>query len=64
MIVQHSSPSVLPLSSSHDPYQRRTQLGLLRVSSEGGTGTIQQFQSSDLLPQAIEIIKKYELWAV
>jgi len=34
------------------------------VSSEGGTGTIQQFQSSDLLPQAIEIIKKYELWAV
>jgi len=40
-------------------YQRRTQLGLLSVSSEGGS-TVQQFQSSDLLPQVRAVLKHYE----
>jgi len=40
-------------------YQRRTQLGLLSVSSEGGS-TVQQFQSSDLLPQVRAVLKRYE----
>jgi len=40
-------------------YQRRTQLGLLSVSSEGGS-TVQQFQSSDLLPQVRAVLKRHE----
>jgi len=36
-----------------------TQLGLLSVSSEGG-GTVQQFQSSDLLPEVRAVLKHHE----
>jgi hypothetical protein len=45
-------------------YQRRTQLGLVSISSEGGLGVVQQFQSSDLLPQVSAMIKKYERWDI
>jgi hypothetical protein len=41
-------------------YQRRSQLGLVSVSSEGGV--VQQFQSSDLLPQVRAVLKHYERW--
>jgi len=40
-------------------YQRRTQLGLLSVNSDGGS-TVQQFQSSDLLPRVRAVLKRYE----
>ena len=40
-------------------YQRRSQLGLVSVTAEGG-GTVQQFQSSDLLPQVRAVLKRYE----
>jgi len=40
-------------------YQRRTQLGLVSVTSEGG-GVTQQFQSSDLLPQVRAVLNRYE----
>jgi hypothetical protein len=42
-------------------YQRRTQLGLVSIASEGGS-TVQQFQSSDLLPQVRATLKHYERW--
>src|SRR6185295_8602626 len=38
-------------------YQRRSQLGLLSVSSEAGV--VQQFQSSDLLPQVRATLKHH-----
>jgi len=41
-------------------YSRRTQLGLLSISSE--TGIVQQFQSTDLLPQVRATLKHYERW--
>ena len=42
-------------------YQRRTQLGLVSIASEGGS-TVQQFQTSDLLPQVRAVLKHYERW--
>ena len=41
-------------------YQRRAQLGLVSVSS--GDTTVQQFQSTDLLPQVRAVLKHYERW--
>jgi hypothetical protein len=41
-------------------YQRRTQLGLLSISSDAGI--VQQFQSSDLLPQVAAVLRHYERW--
>jgi len=41
-------------------YQRRTQLGLVSVTS--GDSTVQQFQTSDLLPQVQAVLKHYERW--
>ena len=41
-------------------YSRRTQLGLLSISSEAGI--VQQFQSTDLLPQVRATLKHYERW--
>jgi len=41
-------------------YQRRTQLGLLSISSDAGI--VQQFQSSDLLPQVTAVLRHYERW--
>jgi hypothetical protein len=41
-------------------YQRRTQLGLVSVSSDAGL--VQQFQTSDLLPQVKSTLKHYERW--
>src|SRR6266404_784779 len=41
-------------------YSRRTQLGLLSVSSDAGI--VQQFQSTDLLPQVRATLKHYERW--
>jgi len=41
-------------------YSRRTQLGLLSVSSEAGI--VQQFQSTDLLPQVRATLKRCERW--
>lgn len=43
-------------------YQRRTQLGLVSVSSGGSI--VQQFQTSDLLPQVQAVLKRYERWLV
>ena len=41
-------------------YQRRTQLGLVSINS--GSGLVQQYQSSDLLPQVQAVLKHYERW--
>jgi hypothetical protein len=41
-------------------YSRRAQLGLLSISSEAGI--VQQFQSTDLLPQVRAVLKHYERW--
>src|SRR6266481_10192218 len=41
-------------------YSRRTQLGLLSISSEAGI--VQQVQSTDLLPQVRATLKHYERW--
>ena len=41
-------------------YSRRSQLGLLSISSEAGI--VQQFQSTDLLPQVRAVLKHYERW--
>jgi hypothetical protein len=41
-------------------YQRRSQLGL--VSSTTDAGVIQQFQSSDLLPQVRAVLNHFERW--
>ena len=41
-------------------YQRRAQLGLQSVSNE--SGIVQQFQSSDLLPQVRAVLKHHERW--
>jgi hypothetical protein len=41
-------------------YQRRAQLGLVSISS--GDSTVQQFQSSDLLPQVAAVLAHYERW--
>jgi len=41
-------------------YQRRSQLGLLSISSDAGI--VQQFQSSDLLPQVQAVLRNYERW--
>lgn len=41
-------------------YQRRAQLGLLSVSSD--SGLVQQFQTSDLLPQVKAVMRRYERW--
>jgi|SRR5947209_7194318 len=41
-------------------YQRRAQLGLVSVTS--GDSTVQQFQTSDLLPQVQAVLKHYERW--
>ena len=41
-------------------YQRRAQLGLMSVSND--SGIVQQFQSSDLLPQVRAVLKHYERW--
>jgi len=41
-------------------YQRRSQLGLLSISSDAGI--VQQFQSSDLLPQVQAVLRHYERW--
>src|SRR5438477_9733334 len=41
-------------------YQRRAQLGLMSVSND--SGVVQQFQSSDLLPQVKSVLKHYERW--
>jgi len=41
-------------------YQRRAQLGLMSVSND--SGIVQQFQSSDLLPQVKSVLKHYERW--
>jgi hypothetical protein len=41
-------------------YQRRTQLGLVSIASEGSI--VQQFQTSDLLPQVRAVLKHYERW--
>ena len=41
-------------------YSRRAQLGLLSISSEAGI--VQQFQSTDLLPQVRATLKHYERW--
>jgi len=41
-------------------YSRRTQLGLLSISSDAGI--VQQFQSTDLLPQVQATLKHYERW--
>ena len=41
-------------------YQRRAQLGLQSVSND--SGIVQQFQSSDLLPQVRAVLKHYERW--
>jgi len=41
-------------------YQRRTQLGLVSIASEGSI--VQQFQTSDLLPQVTAVLKHYERW--
>jgi len=42
-------------------YQRRTQLGLVSITTEGSV--TQQFQASDLLPQVKATLKHYERWA-
>jgi hypothetical protein len=42
-------------------YQRRAQLGLVSVSTSGGA-VLQQFQSSDLLPQVQAVLSHYERW--
>jgi len=41
-------------------YQRRAQLGLVSITS--GDNTVQQFQSSDLLPQVAAVLQHYERW--
>ena len=41
-------------------YQRRTQLGLMSVSTDGSV--TQQFQTSDLLPQVTAVLKRYQRW--
>jgi len=41
-------------------YQRREQLGLVSITS--GDNTVQQFQSSDLLPQVSAVLAHYERW--
>ena len=41
-------------------YQRRAQLGLVSVSTGGAT--VQQYQSTDLLPQVAAVLKHYERW--
>src|SRR3989442_349937 len=41
-------------------YQRRTQLGLVSITTEGSVP--QQFQASDLLPQVRATLKHYERW--
>ena len=41
-------------------YQRRAQLGLMSVSND--SGIVQQFQSSDLLPQVRAVLNHYERW--
>ncbi len=41
-------------------YQRRSQLGLSSVSN--GDTTVQQFVSSDLLPQVQAVLSHYERW--
>lgn len=41
-------------------YQRRSQLGLVSVSS--GDSTVQQFQTADLLPQVQAMLKHYQRW--
>ena len=41
-------------------YQRRTQLGLVTIASEGSV--TQQFQTSDLLPQVRAVLNHYERW--
>jgi len=41
-------------------YQRRSQLGLLSITS--GDSTVQQFQSADLLPQVQAVLSHYERW--
>ncbi len=41
-------------------YQRRAQLGLVSVSND--SGVVQQFQSSDLLPQVRVVLRHHERW--
>jgi hypothetical protein len=41
-------------------YSRRSQLGLLSISSEAGI--VQQFQCTDLLPQVRATLKHHERW--
>ena len=41
-------------------YQRRSQLGLVSVSND--SGLVQQFQTSDLLPQVKAVLKRWERW--
>ena len=41
-------------------YQRRTQLGLVSIASEGSV--VQQFQTADLLPQVKAVLKHYARW--
>ena len=41
-------------------YQRRTQLGLVSITS--GDSTVQHFTSVDLLPQVQPVLKHYERW--
>ena len=41
-------------------YQRRAQLGLVSINS--GSGLVQQYQSSDLLPQVQAVLNHYERW--
>jgi len=43
-----------------ESYSRRSQLGLLTISSEAGI--VQQFQSTDLLPQVRATLKHHERW--
>jgi len=41
-------------------YSRRAQLGLLSISSDAGV--VQQFQSTDILPQVRAVLNHYERW--
>ena len=43
-------------------YQRRTQLGLRSAATEGGL--VQQFQTSDLLPQVRAVLRRYDRFAI
>ncbi len=41
-------------------YQRRAQLGL--TSATNDAGVVQQYQSSDLLPQARAVLRRHQRW--